>query len=92
MHMSRSRKWAPVETFPSGKWDSRRAHGALRLHSRLSILNCWDPDELVMPVTWEVSDIWAMSKEDWRWIRPRWSSYFGRWCPDEQEIARIMRK
>lgn len=90
--MSRSRKRAPVDTLPSSKWDSRRAHSALRLHSRLSILSCSDWDELVMPVIREVSDIWVMSKEDRRWVRPRWSSYLGRRCPDEKELARILRK
>lgn len=90
--MSRSRKRAPVEAFPSGKWDRRRAHGALRLHSRLAILTCRDWDELVMPVIREVSDIWVMSKEDRHWINPRWSNYLGRWCPDEKELARILRK
>jgi hypothetical protein len=45
-----------------------------------------------MPVIREVSDIWVMSKEDRRWIRPRWSSYLGRLCPDEKELARIIRK
>jgi len=81
-----------VETFPSGKWDRRRAHGALRLRSRLAILHCRDWDELVMPLIREVSDIWVMSEEDRPWIRPRWSSYRGRRWPDRKKLARVLRK
>lgn len=92
MRMSRSRKRAPVVTYPSGKLDRRRAHGSLRLRSRLAILNCRDWDGLVMPVIREVSNICVMSKEDRHWIRPRWSDYLGRWCPDRKELAKILRK
>lgn len=90
MHMSRSRKRAPVYTYSSGKFDQRVAHSRLRLRSRLHY--CQDWDELVMPIIREVSDIWVMSKEDRRWIRPRWSCYFGEWWPDEKELAKIKRK
>ena len=92
MHMSRSRKRVPVASFPSGKWDKRQAHSALRLHSKLAILRCHDWNELVMPVIREVSDVWVMSKEDRHWITPHWSDYLGQWYPDEKELARIKRK
>jgi hypothetical protein len=92
MHMPRSRKRVPVASFPSGKWNKRQAHSALRLHSRLEILHCRDWDELMLPVIREVSDIWSMSKEDRHWITPRWSDYLGQHYPNEKALARLKRK
>lgn len=92
MHMSRSRKRAAVASFPSGKWDKRQAHSALRLHSKLVILRCRDWDELVMPAIREVSDVWVTSKEDRRWITVRWSQHLCRRYPGEKELTKILRK
>lgn len=64
----------------------------MRLYWRPLKRGCRDWDELVMPVIREVSNIYVMSKEDRHWIRPHWSGYLGRWCPDRVELTMILRK